>query len=110
MFVTTSDFINACAPQKIDPALIARFRPAMFSCFWPIFFFADHRPLFGGRTALSAARSPVVSKNTNELKTGAPGRFGLALRSELSVDQGRRHLDWRPAKRGCAGGARPGRA
>ena len=29
--------------QKIDPALIARFRPAMFGCFWPIFFFADHR-------------------------------------------------------------------
>ena len=28
----------------LDPALIARFRPAMFGCFWPVFFFADHRP------------------------------------------------------------------
>ena len=26
-----------------------------------------------------------MSKNTNEVKTGAPGRFGLALRPELSV-------------------------
>ena len=33
---------RGCAPQKIDPALIARFRPATFGCFWPIFFFADH--------------------------------------------------------------------
>ena len=24
-----------CAPQKVDPALIARFRPAMFGCFVP---------------------------------------------------------------------------
>ena len=31
-----------CAPQKADPALIARFRPAMLGCFWPVFFFADH--------------------------------------------------------------------
>ena len=31
-----------CAPQKVDPALIARFRPAKVGCFWPIFFFADH--------------------------------------------------------------------
>ena len=28
---------------KVDPALIACFRPAMVGCFWPIFFFADHR-------------------------------------------------------------------
>ena len=27
-----------CAPQKVDPALIARFGPAMFVCFWPILF------------------------------------------------------------------------
>ena len=32
----------------------------------------------------------VVSKNTNKLKPGAPGRFGLALRPELSVDEPRR--------------------
>ena len=32
-----------CAPQKVDPALIARFRHAMVGCFWPVFFFADHR-------------------------------------------------------------------
>ena len=31
-----------CALQKVDPALIARFRPAVVGCFWPIFFFADH--------------------------------------------------------------------
>ena len=37
-----------------------------------------------------AAKGPVVSKNTNELKPGAPGRFGLALRPELSVDKPRR--------------------
>ena len=30
---------GACAPQKVDPALIVRFGPAMFGCFWPIFFF-----------------------------------------------------------------------
>ena len=34
----------------------------------------------------------VVSKNTNKLKPGAPGRFGLALRPELSVDEPRRVL------------------
>ena len=28
----------ACGPQKVYPALIARFRPAMVHCFWPIFF------------------------------------------------------------------------
>ena len=33
---------DSCAPQKIDPALIARSRPATFDCFWLIFFFADH--------------------------------------------------------------------
>ena len=26
---------SGCAPQKVDPALIARFRPAMFGCFVP---------------------------------------------------------------------------
>ena len=31
-----------CAPQKVHPALIARFRLATVGCFWPIFFFADH--------------------------------------------------------------------
>ncbi len=34
---------NPCAPQKIDPALIARSTPSTFDCFWLIFFFADHR-------------------------------------------------------------------
>ena len=33
---------DGCAPQKVDPALTARFRFAMVGCFWPIFFFADH--------------------------------------------------------------------
>ena len=33
---------------------------------------------------VDGARDGIVSKNTNELKPGAPGRFGLALRSELS--------------------------
>ena len=27
---------DACAPQKIDPALIARFRAAMLGCFVPV--------------------------------------------------------------------------
>ena len=31
--------------QKVDPALIAHFRPAMVGCFQPIFFFADHSRL-----------------------------------------------------------------
>ena len=31
-----------CAPQKVYPVLIARFRPTMVGCFWPVFFFADH--------------------------------------------------------------------
>ena len=35
--------VSTCAPQKVYPALIARFRLAMAGCFWPIFFFADHR-------------------------------------------------------------------
>ena len=35
----------ACAPQKVDPALIARVRPTIVGCFWPVFFFADHRHL-----------------------------------------------------------------
>ena len=34
---------NTCAPQKVYPALIAQFRPAMLGRFWPVFFFADHR-------------------------------------------------------------------
>ena len=33
-----------CAPQKVYPVLIARFKPAMVGCFWPFFFFADHTP------------------------------------------------------------------
>ena len=33
---------TTCAPLKVDLALIARFRPATFGYFWPIFFFADH--------------------------------------------------------------------
>ena len=41
LFFTEVPF--GCAPQKVDPALIARFRHAMVGCFWPIFFFADHR-------------------------------------------------------------------
>ena len=32
-----------CAPQKVYPVLIGRFRPATVGCFWPVFFFADHR-------------------------------------------------------------------
>ena len=36
---------SRCAPQKVDPALIARFRPAMVGCFQPIFFFADHNSM-----------------------------------------------------------------
>ena len=31
-----------CAPQKVDPALIARVRPTIVGCFWPVFFFAGH--------------------------------------------------------------------
>ena len=27
---------EACAPQKVDPALIARFRPAMIDCLAPV--------------------------------------------------------------------------
>ena len=27
---------RGCAPQKVDPALIARFRPAMLGCFVPV--------------------------------------------------------------------------
>ena len=34
---------DGCAPQKVDPALIARVRPTIVGCFWPVFFFADHR-------------------------------------------------------------------
>ena len=34
---------RGCAPQKVYPVLIARFRPTMVGCFWPVFFFADHR-------------------------------------------------------------------
>ena len=33
---------KTCAPQKVYPALIARLRPAVVGCFWPIFFIADH--------------------------------------------------------------------
>ena len=35
-----------CAPQKVYPVLIARFRPDKVGCFWPVFFFADHNHLF----------------------------------------------------------------
>ena len=31
-------FRNTCAPQKVDPALIARVRPTIVGCFWPVFF------------------------------------------------------------------------
>ena len=39
------EVLECCAPQKVDPALIARCRPAMVGCFQPIFFFTDHRIL-----------------------------------------------------------------
>ena len=45
-----------CAPHKIDPALIARSRPAIFGCFWPIFFFAEHNGL-SARAVNGAARA-----------------------------------------------------
>ena len=41
-------FRNTCAPQKVDPALIARVRPTIVGCFWPVFFFADHTIGRGG--------------------------------------------------------------
>ena len=44
-----------CSAQ-IDPALIARSRPAIFGCFWPIFFFAEHNGL-SARTVNGAARA-----------------------------------------------------
>ena len=34
---------ETCAPQKVYPALIARVRPTIVDCFWPVFFFADHK-------------------------------------------------------------------
>ena len=70
-----------CVPQKIDPALIARSRPAMFGCFWPIFFFAEHRnTAYAIVTTLLALLGlvgllAVVSKNTNERKAGASRPF-----------------------------------
>ena len=33
---------KSCAPQKVDPALIAPVRPTIVGCFWPVFFFAGH--------------------------------------------------------------------
>ena len=49
---------SSCALQKVDPALIARFRPDMVGCFWSVFFFADHglnRMVLLGRNALERA-------------------------------------------------------
>ena len=40
---------KSCAPQKVDPALIARVRPTIVGCFWSGFFFADHRPSGRGK-------------------------------------------------------------
>ena len=37
--------LGSVAPQKVVPALIAQFRPAMVGRFWPGFFFADHSQL-----------------------------------------------------------------
>ena len=34
-YTCTRDWL-ACAPQKVDPVLIMRFRPAMLGCFAPI--------------------------------------------------------------------------
>ena len=36
--------VSVVLRKKSYPALIARFRRAMFGYFWPIFFFADHNP------------------------------------------------------------------
>ena len=62
-----------CAPQKVHPALIGRFRPAMVGCFWPIFSFADHIPR--RVTLRPAIRVPRARKETPP-KTGChtPGR------------------------------------
>ena len=42
------DVLRTCAPQKVDPALIARVRPTIAGCFWPVFFFCGSQ-LFGER-------------------------------------------------------------
>ena len=57
MFGTTELRASPCAPQKVDPVLIARFRPDMIGCFWPVFFFADHR-----RNQLDVERAVVDTR------------------------------------------------
>ena len=52
----------SCAPQKVYQALIARFRLAMVGCFWPFFFFADHR---GRRGCVVFAIVDIVSAVQN---------------------------------------------
>ena len=57
----------ACAPQKVDPALIACFRPGMIGCFWPVFFFADHVP---GRVTLRRRFGFPVRAGKHRPETG----------------------------------------
>ena len=61
--------VHTCAPQKVHPALIGRFRPAMVGCFWPIFSFADHIPR--RVTLRPAIRVPRARKETPS-KNGMP--------------------------------------
>ena len=61
-----------CAPQKVDPALIARFRPAMLGCFVPV-------------AHPQAARSPLwrkrgTRKSTLETNTENEARSALLAR------------------------------
>ena len=63
---------TACAPQKVDPALIARFRPAMVGCFWPIFFLRITR---GVCSSLFPVESPGLAFCGGCVSTASVCRF-----------------------------------
>ncbi len=82
------------APQKVDPALIARARPTIVGCFWPVFFFADHRRITRTRTG----RRPVVFRSI--LISIRPSRKGT-LSSGRRRTFGCRRPQGRPTQARC---------
>ena len=52
---------DSCAPQKVYPVLIARFRPDMVGCFWPVSFLRST-----GARACRGARRVQKHKRTQD--------------------------------------------
>ena len=92
---------KSCAPQKVDPALIPQVRPTIVGCFWPVFFFADHRGSALRIVLLnpSVSDSPVAASVSVRSGVMDMSRWHRSVRTDAGKEllDARRHLvpSWR---------------